>query len=571
MNLFIKEQDLDRSVLEQLLNRKKFEEKFTELFMRLLENDASLFLFVYKRELEAHNQLIEIESLHDFIGEIESIYTKCIEIFNKNSNRIDTPEIKEILQGITEALKSGLDLFPKDEDNMITVERISMISQAISIMKSAIRKSIESYMSGNLSIGFLDLDVRKMIEALLNHVFEANMLQFKELHSAAMKDLNLFDKRVQGRKYMGFVSTVKNHMEVFKSIQPENIEVRDLGTTEMNTFRTILMIVQEIYKKLDTKEQKIFQVVNQKTFSMETIHQSFEVLMGYDQIMDHMMVNEELLDLFITYNNTKQEIISKTITSIADEARKTVMFSMQEIAEESKEFQLLSCQTVQYFKMAEKDLQKLNLGDVPLTEELSKLLLAIVETLQMKYETLKEKEYDYTVSKKENAVAYEKQLIDFCDVLMAKSEAYFEEMLSSSTRPFVAAHESYKKLFHQLLNHNLKFDLAYLKTDLLFEIVTLEELVKFSLPKLSLHEHTHVKEAVKVIQDCYKNIEKVLQKARIETLEPKIHEKFNGKEHEAIMVEKAIDFQKGEIVSVHTKGYTFEGLTVIRANVTAAQ
>lgn len=571
MNLFIKEQELEKCVLEQLLNRKAFEEKFTDHFIRLLENESSLFLFSFKRELESHNQLREIESLFEFIGEIKDIYTRCIDIFNKNLHRITSPEIKEILQGITETLLNGLGTFPDDFDNMIVIERMSMISEAISKMKNLIRNSISSYMSTQLSNGFFELDIRKMMEMLLEHVLESNMVNLKELHTAAMKELNQFDKRVQGRRYMSLVSTIKKNIEVFKSIQPENMEDLAKYGQELQIFKTIILIVHEIYVKLEMKEQQMYQVVNQKNFSMETINKSFEALMGFDQIMDHMVENEELMNCFHKFISKKQAIITNLTIGITDELRKTIMFSIQEIVEASKEIQLVGCQIVQCLKIADKGLKALHLEEIPLSEDVRKVLSGIVETLHIKCEAIKEKEYEYTLAKKENIVAYEKQLIDFSDLLLLKIASNFEEMLCSERRPFLEAHESFKKIFHQQIDHNFKFDLAYLKTDLISEIITLEELVKFSLPKLLSQEHVSVKEAVRIIQKTYESIEKILKKAGIESLEPKSHDKFNGKEHEVIFVEVVESFQKGEIVSVHTKGYKIGVFIILRANVIAAK
>lgn len=571
MNLFIKEQDLDNSVLEQLLSRKAFEEKFIEIIMRLLGNESSLFLFGFKRELELHNQLRDIETLYEFVQEIETIYVKCVDIFNKNLDRIQSPEIREILGGITNTIKTGLLSFPKDTDNLISYERVTMISSAITLMKEIIRDSMNAYFNDQLSTEFVEMDMREMIETLLNHVLSGNMEALQELHSISMKELNQFDKRLHARRYMGYISATKKSMGAFISIQPDNLQGQIIDESEIEILKDILLVLQGIYKKVEIKEQEMYQVVNQKNFSMETIHDSFKALMAYNQIIDRMVENEELLECFSKFELKRLEILNRLKVSITDEIKKTVMFSMLEITDASKEFQLLSCQTVQRLKGAQQQLQSSQLENLTIPEESKKIVQAMSETLQMKYETLKEKEYEYIVAKKENSVAYEKQLLDFSVKIKSKIDEYFEEMLRCDKYPFVFVHENYQKLFEQLLGHNLKFDLSYLKTDLLFEIVTLEEIVKYALPKLISDDHKAIQEVIEIIRECYEKISRNITKAGIEPIEPRIHDKFNGKEHEVIMTEEVEGFIKGEVVTVHTKGYKFEGLPILRASVIAAK
>lgn len=571
MNLFIKEQDLDNSVLEQLLSRKAFEEKFIEIIMRLLENESSLFLFAFKRELEIHNQLKDIETLYEFVQEIKDIYTKCVDIFNKNLDRILLPEIREIIGGIINALKTELLSFSKDADNLITYERITMISGPITLMKEIIRDSMSAYLNDHLSTEFVEMDMRGMIETLINHVLNGNMESLKELHSNSMKELNQFDKRLHARRYMGYISSTKKSMGAFISIQPDNFKEQMNDESEIEVLKDILLVMQGIYKKVEIKEQEMYQVVNQKNFSMETIHGSFKALMVYNPIIDRMVENEELLECFNNFEINRLEILNRLKVSITDEIKKTVMFSMLEITDASKEFQLLSCQTVERLKVAQQQLHSRQLKDLELPEESKKIVLAMSETLQMKYETLKEKEYEYIVAKKENSVAYEKQLFDFSKKIQSKIDEYFEVMLKCDKYPFVGAHESYKKLFEQLLGHNLKFDLSYLKTDLLFEIVTLEEIVKYSSPKLTQGDHKVLLEVIEIIRECYDKISRNITKAGIEPIEPQVHDKFNGKEHEVIMTEEVEGFIQGEVITVHTKGYKFEGLPILRASVTAAK
>ncbi|MBC7958368.1 MAG: hypothetical protein H7X94_00750, partial [Vallitaleaceae bacterium] len=397
MNLFINQQELDNCVLEQLLNLKEFEERFVELMMRLFETESCLFLFGFKRELETHNQLIEMESLYDFLTDLEEIYLKCVEIFNKNFSKFESEQVKEIVVGIIETLKSSLEMFPRESDNMIAYERITMVSEAITQLKGMIRESIATYMSQHLSTTFSDFDMKNMIEALLNHILRDHLTQMRDLHGWSLKEINVYDHRVQGKKYMNFVSSAKKMLTAYQSIRVDIVESQIQAGAEIETLKQILMIIAEIYKRLDGKEKQMFEMVNKSGFTMETIKKSFDTLMDYKPILERMEENEELLDCFNDFASKKQDIVQKLSVSITDEIKKAIMFSMQEFVEASKEFQLLSCMAVQHLKFAQQQIEEIDLVNAVLPGELKKALTALKETMSMKYLTLKEKEFDYTL------------------------------------------------------------------------------------------------------------------------------------------------------------------------------
>lgn len=173
--------------------------------------------------------------------------------------------------------------------------------------------------------------------------------------------------------------------------------------------------------------------------------------------------------------------------------------------------------------------------------------------------------------KKENYMFFEKMLMDFKTNFHNKIKDYFEKMISESKEYFLNVQGAFEKVINQLTIKNKQEDMDYLKSDLLFEIVTLEEIVKYCLPKLKKSPRDDVKFVINVIESCYGNIEKNIVLAKIETIEPEVHERFNGKDHEAILVEEITGYKKGEIINVHTKGYKYKGVSVVRANIVAAK
>ncbi|PKM52521.1 MAG: nucleotide exchange factor GrpE [Firmicutes bacterium HGW-Firmicutes-7] len=570
MNEFVKEQELDNILLKLLVSRKNFEEKLLELIMKLLENESSMFLFGFKREIEQHNQFKELEALYYFSEDIKEVYSKCIDIFNKNAGRFKSDEIKEILNGIIWSLENILNEYPKECQNKIELERIEMVSEAIQHMKDVIKESIQRHIN-HIPSGFLNIEISKLIEELLRQVFEKEGSSIKDIYGYTMKTLNVLDRRIEGRKYINFITSARKNLDTFKSIHVDTMMSNIHESDDIEAFKNIIAIIHELSNKLSNKEKELYILVNESVFSTITIQQSYDKLKDHNHMIERVMKNEDLIEFIISFQDNKLRIFEKLAIEVSDELKKTVAFTLDEINDQSIEVQYLSCQVVQALKQAHEQLSEDKFKRIGDSEETTNLIRILADTIKLKYETLKEKDLAYIINKKEDFIDYEKQLMDFSVDFNNNLGYYFEKMLAGSKEQFINIKEAFSRLVYLLKEQNLKADGAYLKTDLLFEMVTLEEIVKFCLPKLKVHEKESVKELVQLIEDCYLQIENKIKHSGIEMIEPNIHDKFNGKEQEIILVESVEGFKKGEIVAVHTKGYKYKNIPVVRANVIAAK
>lgn len=236
-----------------------------------------------------------------------------------------------------------------------------------------------------------------------------------------------------------------------------------------------------------------------------------------------------------------------------------------------------------------KDFYELN-SEALLNTKYNEILKGIYETIQIKLESLEENKKSFLeslklleASVKASITAKSKKVIEE-DIL-----AYWYSKCPLSSNSFIEALEGlYIAIEHhdlilkyveglkkqnqqQQLNLNKKY-LQFLKESLLFELTTYEEILNYSISKIK--EETEldiIKNFVLVIDETTQKLENLLLKYNIDTIKPKPHDLFNGKEHEVLMVEKQDDFEKGQIVKLMNTGYKYNDCVIIRANVIAAK
>lgn len=571
MNIFVKEQELNEALLKLITNRNSFEEKLLDVIMKQMESQASMFLFDFKGELERNNNFKDLEGLFLFVEEIKEVYNKCIGIFNKNIDKFDSEQIKEILSGIIWNMENVLEEYPKDKENRIELERIRLISNAIQQMKNVFKKSIQEFIDYKLDSNILDFDISKVIEDLIVFIFKNEGSNIKEMHAYSLKNLNILDKRVECKKYINFIIKAKKNLEAYNNIDMDILISQVDDVSNVIILKNIIIVIKELYKKLESKENEVYSIINQSSFSAKIISDSYNHLKQPDRMIKDMIENEELTALVNSFQSLKVSVLEQLAISIMDEMSKAITFTMNEIASESKEVQFLSCNIVESLKQANERLIELNKVMTEEQNEEFELVKVLMDTIKLKYESVKEKDLAYLVRKKENYVSYEKELLGFKVNFHNNIKEYFVKMISESKQYFLNAQIAFDRLANQLINKNNEEDFNYLKADLLFEIVTLEEVVKYCLPKLKASEQVNVLKLVDIIEACYKQIEKNILLAKLEPIEPVLHERFNGKDHEVILVEELVDYKKGEVINVHTKGYKYKGIPVVRANIIAAK
>jgi len=109
----------------------------------------------------------------------------------------------------------------------------------------------------------------------------------------------------------------------------------------------------------------------------------------------------------------------------------------------------------------------------------------------------------------------------------------------------------------------------FLREQLLYEMTTFEEVMRYSVPRLT--ESGAAAAYAAVLDEGYNDLQKILEGNGVEIIHPAIGDMFDGRRHEVLMAETSPDHKKGEIIKAVGSGYVYKGTVLIRANVIAAK
>lgn len=124
-----------------------------------------------------------------------------------------------------------------------------------------------------------------------------------------------------------------------------------------------------------------------------------------------------------------------------------------------------------------------------------------------------------------------------------------------------------EKLISREVDSAASKSLAYLKESLLFEMITFEEIMNYSVSALEPKSG----EFAKFMRECSDLLNHILEKNDIYPIAPTARDIFNGREHDAIIAEKNSSYKKGEIIKLINRGYKLDDTVLVRANVIAAK
>lgn len=565
MQIFVKEKEIEKVVLENLLVIKKAEEEICETIKKQVENNLSRSLLYVNQQLKMDDTYRELDNLYDFILAAVDLHKKYLSIIEENKESINNKKIKDIIVGVGEVLSSNLSDLPNDDDNPISYERQLVISTTILKIKEYIINELDSECN-NYKIPRIctRTSVVDSVNEFVIELFDNSYDDIINIIINRTRDLNL---REEAKRYIGYVSSIIERLENIIVLQVDIVEKKN-NEDGLELITDILNVLKELYQKCLTEEEKVKQIMldskksNTNIISRDKIKEILE---------SNVLIASNKLDSVIdVIELNKSSILDMLIKHMTDELQKCINFTLKEIKKESSKFQLLSCITLE---IIDDSLNKLiKLPEMALRkDESNKIVEGIRDSICLKAESLREKDTSYQMKKKEDNIYFEKQLLDFKNEFVQRAEVYLDEAIQGSNEGFLLAQEKYNKLVIKIKEENLKRDIKYLKNDLLFEIITLEEVVKFSLPKLEEEEGENVKSFIDYLYQTYERICMLLEKNKIHEINPMPHDKFNGLEHEVIIVEEEEGFNKGEIIRVNTKGYKYNDIIIVRANIIAAK
>ena len=126
-------------------------------------------------------------------------------------------------------------------------------------------------------------------------------------------------------------------------------------------------------------------------------------------------------------------------------------------------------------------------------------------------------------------------------------------------------------VYKRYLSDADKLRVNFLKNTLLFEILTFDEMLSYSVSRLQASASADVRALADYIGIKAYDIRQALSKFGIQAVEPQPHDQFSGREHEALIAESSPEYKRGEVVSLVNRGYRFGDAVLVRANVIAAR
>ncbi len=565
MNPFISEAQLIAYVEKQAANRKEFESRTEGLVLRYLENESTLFLFQFKANLEASNQLGELESIYDIAQETRLVYSRCKEIFIASADKAPQGQIQQILRKTVDVFDQTLMTLPQDVDNPIALERIRCIGEAVDDMKQVFRREIHCYMAESYEKEPIWEEAQPWLLKIISGIMQNSLAEAEDIHKKALGYLNRYDARIHGKRYIHALLQAKEGLEPLLTDYRKVLETEPADPWVEKTLTGVYQILAEIHKRIAGIETQEMGYINHIHISVETIHRSFMNLLETCDGMAPAMTDAGLVAQIDAYFTLKKRLFDEMANNAHEVFKVLSVRAIHNMCRTYKKFEQMGVGLCWGFSQSSEKCQQMkehNPQD-PMAE-------GILQALSIKAQLLQEKNRLYSDLKTVHIETDERTLILLGNKLLEHLVRCFEEMCHAQGDPLEEMGRQFERLIKEMERGHLKQDIAYLKHDLLPEINTFEDLVNQTLPKLQSSGLDTHKPLIAEVVNLNKLIQNLVRKAGIKTIKPMNHERFNGKDQEIILVEAQEGYSKGEIIKVHTKGYKYADIAVQRAQVIVA-
>jgi molecular chaperone GrpE (heat shock protein) len=192
------------------------------------------------------------------------------------------------------------------------------------------------------------------------------------------------------------------------------------------------------------------------------------------------------------------------------------------------------------------------------------IISGINETVAIKVENLTEAQAELLAAKSEivpESVEREKASNSAEIILKAWNDGY----VSFGEKTYAP-----RKIEGKTLKLRKKLD-EFLKTKVFSEIISLEEIENYSVPKLQESDDPSTADYLSVFNEAIDRINKILDDRGIMRIAPNPRDQFEAQYHEILLAESREGFSKGEIIKLVSKGFMEGDKVYIRANVIASR
>lgn len=564
MSIFINEKEIKKIISEHIDKIHSIEEKTTILLKEQISNLMSRVLLHINQSLKNKDQSKKNDTLYYYVLDSKKLYKDYIEMVNEKEALFSTPVVREVFLEIKTIFQEELGSIQEPLDNPITYERMVIINAGILKIKQYLEQQFENskkrctignhitkaqmfnYMKGYVTEFFEEIlpGINGCIEEVIGKLAE-------------QKEAIMYKKYLNNQKIM-----ITGLMEINKAIISENITGNDEGLFVGKLFG----IIEELYEITISKKEQVDKVADYKVTAKDMV--SMAVI---EDIVENNLLanNDESRGFLDSIEENREDSKDKLVIIILDELLNLNQQIIREIKKESIPYKLLSYQIIESLGKA---VEQLDVVDIDYkTDEGKRIVKGIIDTMMLKYESLKEKDIDYHINKKDLNILQEKQLLDLRNSFIKHSKNILDEVIEGLYNSMLIMESLYNKKIENIKISHFKQDMTYLRTELLFELRTFEEIVEYSLKKLIEIEMEVVDPIVEIMEKTVKDTRKALEMIDIVFIEPKSHDKFNGKIHEIMLAEVEDGFSKGEIIKCSGIGYSINEQVILRANVIAAR
>ena len=531
-----------------------------------VDKNMSRALLYVNQKLKKNDVYKDLDKLYDFLNNGIDVLNTCIEIIKDNKDKIQNNKIKEILLELENVILNNLNEIVHDTENPIVYERQLILSTTVLKIKEYILNQTndlcKNYKIPRICTKESAIDsINEVVADFFDEMYE-NILEIIRTKICSI------ESREEIKKYIKKINGLKTTLEPIIILQIDTL-IDKYNLEELNIVDSIINELKELYNKCIIEEEKYNEMVS--SISSSQINEIIEKKEITEIIEENMLSNSKKIDEIIDYIELNNgSITSFLVNHMNDELQKCIDSTIKGIKKESSKFQLLSCIAIEIIDDALNKILKYA-ETIRCTDESKKIVEGIKDSMCLKSEILREKDTIYQMRKKEDIIYYEKQLLEYKNSFTNKIPVFLDNAIQGSNEDFLNGQEKYNRLAEKLVIENTQRDIKYFRDDFLFEIITLEEIVRISLPKLISLEGDRINTFVEIVEGTYERISRLLEKNSIEEIYPKEHDKFNGLEHEIIYAETNEEYKKGTIIKVHTKGYRYNNNIILRANVIAAK
>ncbi len=544
------------------------------------------------------------EDIFKYYKHLIQYYEKAVTYYEHNRSAFVSVKITELLDGLCAVFSSQINQFQESltltegvagedrETNPIAIEKKNILEREVLLFIEkidCIKTRVRAEQSVPYMLCLLDElqkeqgDFDALVSKLYQEIIDTNQDVLYDIYKESIKSsvtrLNDLQSREVTQFYYELLKEEKENLAAVIKIQTAAVDAETKTKDEEILVHELFSIIREGYQYTLKEVAELtdkFREIEQKGMTTNPLPpHDFQ-----QKIEAPLHLEAEVTQLENDFHEF-QVFFEQFICDMIESKLKFPNVSLYQMKKMITEESLLSDElntafmTIEQYTTAHKEL----LSACAYKE----IVMGILETIQIKTENIKESTKEFIQECETSLTTFETNKKTLTEEERA---ALVEGIFKKSLAILVTAHEKMHDI-DDCIASNLETQLEreaqgqinrmnqkiarFCKEQLLYEVSTFEEIMHYSVSRLREATDETVVEYVQMIDQAVAVIEAILKKYNIQTIRPKPHDMFNGKEHDVLVAEKNKDFQKGEIIKLMNSGYKKENLFIIRANVIAAK